>query len=529
MVGRPSASMRCSIYAAIGLVLVFVWSALSDHTFALHDALPNSLSINPRAFFLMGIFSLCVVFAAAPRFSPTKDAVFGVLLPFVGAVGTACIAIASSQNLFPTSVLCVTGLFTVGVSYCWFVVRFGLLLARDKTISGIVYALAAALIMEPIVRVTLESSFDQATLACIAVAMPLVSALFLHRTQTIARGFEGNDAREPQDAPSANVLHGSRRTLVLLLATALLLATVRTISPVGTWDAPFDPVPMTSSPGLVAIYAICVALFARFALVGKKQKTSLAQFQPAFLIVVLTLLASLILPYAQGPQSAVLYTLMCLDDSFAHILFWASIAIAVKRVPLPAYRLTGIAAGVYAVGSVLWLVLIGQSEMLQAPTMIAAIATLYILTIIASSTGGHQKIARAAHDEPVASGASTAAALDQEPAPSAGPSPLSEVASAAATSTATATPISAPSEPTLSALITANIEEHCLDLARAHGLSPRETEVMTLLAQGRTRLYIQEELVLSENTVKTHIAHVYRKLGVNNRQDLLDLVFGKSE
>ena len=52
---------------------------------------------------------------------------------------------------------------------------------------------------------------------------------------------------------------------------------------------------------------------------------------------------------------------------------------------------------------------------------------------------------------------------------------------------------------------------------------------MTLLAQGRTRLYIQEELVLSENTVKTHIAHVYRKLGVNNRQDLLDLVFGKSE
>ena len=76
MVGRPSASMRCSIYAAIGLVLVFVWSALSDHTFALHDALPNSLSINPRAFFLMGIFSLCVVFAAAPRFSPTKDAVF---------------------------------------------------------------------------------------------------------------------------------------------------------------------------------------------------------------------------------------------------------------------------------------------------------------------------------------------------------------------------------------------------------------------------------------------------------------------
>lgn len=524
--------MRCSIYAAIGLVLVFVWSSLSDHTFALHDALPHSLSINPRAFFLMGIFSLCIVFSAAPRFSPTKDAVFGVLLPFFGAVGAACIAIASSQNLFPTSILCVAGLFTVGVSYCWFVVRFGLLLARDKTISGIVYALAAALIMEPIVRVTLESSFDQTTLACIAVAMPLVSALFLYRAQKIARGFEEDGEDLPQSTSSRSALRGSRRTLILLLATALLLATVRTISPVGTWDAPFDPVPMTSSPGLVALYAICVALFARFALVGKKQKTSLAQFQSAFLIVVLTLLASLILPYAQGPQSAVLYTLMCLDDSFAHILFWASIAIAIKRVPLPPYRLTGIAAGVYAVGSVLWLALIGQSEMLQAPTMIAAIATLYILTIVASSTGGHQKAARGLQDErptsypapDSSSDPSSAVASEQASPSSPTPSPRPTAASTAATE-----PASATGEPTLSALITANIEEHCLDLARAHGLSPRETEVMTLLAQGRTRLYIQDELVLSENTVKTHIAHVYKKLGINNRQDLLDLVFGKGE
>ena len=49
-----------------------------------------------------------------------------------------------------------------------------------------------------------------------------------------------------------------------------------------------------------------------------------------------------------------------------------------------------------------------------------------------------------------------------------------------------------------------------------------------LLAQGRTRALIQEELVLAENTVKTHIAHIYAKLDVNNRQDMMDLVLGAS-
>ena len=60
-------------------------------------------------------------------------------------------------------------------------------------------------------------------------------------------------------------------------------------------------------------------------------------------------------------------------------------------------------------------------------------------------------------------------------------------------------------------------------------LSPRETEIFILLAQGRTRTLIQEELVLAENTVKTHVAHIYGKLGVNNRQDMMDLVLGSSD
>jgi LuxR family maltose regulon positive regulatory protein len=49
-------------------------------------------------------------------------------------------------------------------------------------------------------------------------------------------------------------------------------------------------------------------------------------------------------------------------------------------------------------------------------------------------------------------------------------------------------------------------------------LSPRELEVLRLLDQGKANATIAAELIVSVNTVKTHLRHVYEKLGVNNRR-----------
>ncbi len=48
-------------------------------------------------------------------------------------------------------------------------------------------------------------------------------------------------------------------------------------------------------------------------------------------------------------------------------------------------------------------------------------------------------------------------------------------------------------------------------------LTPREVEVLTLVAKGRSNTEIAEDLVLSEATVKTHVKHVLAKLGVRDR------------
>ena len=57
---------------------------------------------------------------------------------------------------------------------------------------------------------------------------------------------------------------------------------------------------------------------------------------------------------------------------------------------------------------------------------------------------------------------------------------------------------------------------------RAHGVTSREVDVLTLLARGLTNAAISEQLFLSPRTVETHIASLLAKSGTANRQQLRD-------
>ncbi|MFZ5744248.1 MAG: helix-turn-helix domain-containing protein [Pseudomonadota bacterium] len=49
------------------------------------------------------------------------------------------------------------------------------------------------------------------------------------------------------------------------------------------------------------------------------------------------------------------------------------------------------------------------------------------------------------------------------------------------------------------------------------GISPRECEVLELLAAGHANKVIARQLAISPNTVKTHLARLFEKLGAENR------------
>ena len=66
-------------------------------------------------------------------------------------------------------------------------------------------------------------------------------------------------------------------------------------------------------------------------------------------------------------------------------------------------------------------------------------------------------------------------------------------------------------------------------MATERAVTQRETEVMLLLAQGKSRRAICEALTVSPDTVKTHVRAVYRKLDVHSQQELVDRIVAERE
>jgi DNA-binding CsgD family transcriptional regulator/PAS domain-containing protein len=66
----------------------------------------------------------------------------------------------------------------------------------------------------------------------------------------------------------------------------------------------------------------------------------------------------------------------------------------------------------------------------------------------------------------------------------------------------------------------ARVEAFC----SIHSLSPREQEVVKLLAEGLTTVAMAERLSISPHTVRDHLKNLYRKTGTNSRSEILGLV-----
>lgn len=71
------------------------------------------------------------------------------------------------------------------------------------------------------------------------------------------------------------------------------------------------------------------------------------------------------------------------------------------------------------------------------------------------------------------------------------------------------------------------LETICKNISEGYKLTPRESEVLLLLAQGRNQASIAEILFIGKGTAHTHILHVYQKLGIHNQQELIEFVHSK--
>ena len=73
------------------------------------------------------------------------------------------------------------------------------------------------------------------------------------------------------------------------------------------------------------------------------------------------------------------------------------------------------------------------------------------------------------------------------------------------------------------------LELACDIMTRKFGLTGRERDVLSILACGRPLADIERELCVARNTAKTHVRHIYAKLGVHSRAEVVAMVRSVSE
>ncbi len=61
------------------------------------------------------------------------------------------------------------------------------------------------------------------------------------------------------------------------------------------------------------------------------------------------------------------------------------------------------------------------------------------------------------------------------------------------------------------------------------GLTEREKDIVKLLCEGATYQDMADRLYISKNTVKHHVTNVYRKLGVNSKEEMIDIFRQKTK
>ncbi|RNL40466.1 hypothetical protein DMP06_04860 [Slackia equolifaciens] len=68
------------------------------------------------------------------------------------------------------------------------------------------------------------------------------------------------------------------------------------------------------------------------------------------------------------------------------------------------------------------------------------------------------------------------------------------------------------------------LQSKCAVAAEKYGLTKREVEICQMLASGMTGKDIEQTCVISYNTVKTHVKHIYTKLDIHSQQELIELI-----
>lgn len=462
--------LQTAICVGFGWALLAAWADLFGHStgFALPYSGLDALG-NMRIYWLVGLFLLAAGMAAIPGwFERAKRHLF-FCLPLVASFGTMAFAVSCQQEFFPPEAVAVIGIVVAGTGYTWFTCLFCTVLAQTQRMSYAIASIVAGLVLKTVLVQVCTNMLSESLQVGIAIVLPLVIAALACGAQ------RGPDTRLESDEwkPQGDGAAGYRYLVPQVIVSVIAVATTRVMTPLGFFGDPLSLFAGTA-PAALGTLAICAVLIvlSHFTLAKRVRVHPNTRFMPALLVIVLAFFVSGFGASAQGAFAAAAEVFITATEALAHALFWTVAITVIRLKDASPFRVVGLSTGFYDLLSIVWVAFFFSLGVANNAVILVVAVVFVMVTIWLVDRGSGQE----------------------------------------------------------KAVVPPNfVADRREELAERYALSPRERDVFMMLAQGRSRAYISEDLVLSEGTIKTHISHIYTKLGVSNRQEMFDLLLEEAQ
>lgn len=441
-----------------------------------------------------------------------------------------------------------------GVGTSLIVLRFGLVYAKMPPREVVMYSTASFVFACLIyfVAVGLPEPLGLGFTAC----LPVVAAL---TTMTGAELSEGESRPERLPVPAPRVGRFFARLVAAVVIFSVVVGVARGFSIMN------DPASTLDEQGSLIVFGSAVfagAVFLIVGLLGRSFDIS-CLYYPAILLLAAGILVTPLLDQGSAFNN---YFVGIAYNCFV-LVIWCLLAYVAYQSSLPALRVFGLGRGASALGTTVgWFL---GSRLLALPeesvfslnmvsvSMVFALLVVSMLVLNDRVIGAALRApaGRGAGGSGERGGSDEAGGLGADGGGDLGGGPVAEVAGRGAAEGDPAAKVvggalasgpaagaggcgacdeergggvvdpGTPPEPLDAAEAAWRLHAaRCDALAARYGLSPRERDVLYLLARGRSIDYIAQDLSISFNTAKSHIRHIYVKADIHSRQELLDLM-----
>ncbi|MBR2836490.1 MAG: hypothetical protein IKE43_12385 [Coriobacteriales bacterium] len=465
------------IYIILALGIIGTWTNLVGYSGAFLHANDNS-----RLAYQVGSLGCALFFVFAPNLVLKTERVTCVAIPIMMSLCTILYGLAYYQQLFDSFSMSLICCSLLGISYMWFVLTLYTHLARRTKMPLAITAIVSAAILEQVVATVLTVLLNDLWQVIVCVALPGCSIACLFKARNV-------HYKEPKRVLCSG--SAEKYLLLLIFAVGMAVSVLSRTSTIGYWGTVRVDYNSPSSILTTLIACVFLALISWFSISKFVSKPLTVKYQPAFLVIIAGYAFGVFMPKSITFEPVVALGLAL--EFYGHVIRWVIAVDAVQQLRFQQYRVMGLSLLIGPTASILWGLLGLSSTAIGAIVLIAAYLVVLVITVlpsVANHLNAHANPEEDAPQEPIA------------PALVGDPQATGQI-------------------------LMESVRNRCVFLAREYGLTTRETEVFELLVCGKTRSLIQEELILSESTVKTHIKHIYAKFEVITITELMAIVFNE--